>query len=57
MPRIDKVVAVHRLSVYPTKKTGKQKIRVFAPEWQKVIEEEIAKLLDADFIFEIDYLE
>lgn len=34
-----------------------QKRRIFAPKRQKIIDEEIAKLLDTDIIFEINYPE
>ena len=50
MPRIDPSVIVHRLNVNPTSSPIRQKKRVFAPERDKVIAEEVRKLLEAGFI-------
>lgn len=52
---IHESVGVHRLSVDPNKKHVWQKRRVFTPKRQKIIDDEIAKFLDAYVIFEIDY--
>ena len=41
MPRIDPSVITHRLSVYPSSKPVRQKKRVFAPERDNVIREEV----------------
>lgn len=57
MPWVDQKEAMHRLHMDPSKKPVQKKKRIFAPERQKIIEEEIIKVLEADFIFEIDYLE
>lgn len=57
MPGIDEKVAVHKLCVDPTRKPVQQKRRIFALKRQKIIDDEVAKLLAADFIFEIYYLE
>ena len=46
-----------RLNVDPTKKPVQQKQRVFAPERNKVVMEEVEKLLATDFIREVFYLE
>lgn len=55
MPGVSRDIAEHRLEVDPSKKPVRQKRMIFAPERQRIIDEEIAKLLAADFIFEIDY--
>ncbi|XP_022851304.1 uncharacterized protein LOC111373062 [Olea europaea var. sylvestris] len=55
MPGIDPEVAVHRLNVNPGAKPVKQRKRQFAPERREVIQEEIAKLLNAQFILEVQY--
>ena len=57
MGGIDPVVITHRLNVGPSFKSVKQKRRSFAPERQKVINEEVSKLLQADAIREVEYLE
>ena len=44
MPRIDPSVVTHQLNVYPFFKLVRQKKRVFAPEWDKAIKEEVQKL-------------
>ncbi|XP_022891750.1 uncharacterized protein LOC111406590 [Olea europaea var. sylvestris] len=55
MPKIDLEVAVYRLNVNPRAKPVKQRKRQFAPEQREVIREEIAKLLNAQFIREVQY--
>ncbi|KAK2999310.1 hypothetical protein RJ639_022829 [Escallonia herrerae] len=55
MPRIDPEVITHRLNVDPSKQPIKQKKRIFTPERQEKIEEEVDKLLTANFIEEIYY--
>lgn len=50
-------VSVHRLSLYKEQKLVRQKKRNHAPERQKVIDEEVEKLLKAKFIYEIEYPE
>ena len=57
MGRIDPAVITHRLNVSPSFKTVKQKRRMFAPERQKAINEQFSKLLQADTIREVEYLE
>ena len=47
----------HRLNVNPSFKPIKQKRRSFAPERQKVINEEVGKLLQAKAIREVEYPE
>ena len=56
MGGIDPVIITHELSVSPSFKPVKQK-RSFAPERQKVINEEVGKLLQAGAIREVEYLE
>ena len=46
----------HRLNVNPSFKPVKQKRRSFALERQKVINEEVGKLLQAKEIREVEYL-
>ena len=50
MPGIDRRVIEHSLNIYATKKPIQQKRRVFAPEQNKAITEEVEKLLTAGFI-------
>ena len=55
MPVIDPSVIVHRLNVNPASSPIRQKKRVFAPERDKAIAEEVRKLLEAGFIQEVYY--
>ena len=48
-------VIVHRLNVNSASSPIRQKKRVFAPERDKVIVEEVRKLLEASFIRELYY--
>ena len=57
MTGIDSEVIEHKLNVDPTKKPVQQKRRVFAPEWNKTVMEEVEKLLIARFIQEVYYPE
>ena len=52
---IDPSIIVHRLNVSPSSPSIWQRKRVFAQERDKVIAEEVQKLLDADFIWEVYY--
>ena len=54
---IDNEVIEHKLNVDPTKKPVQQKRQVFALEWNKVVMEEVEKLLTARFIREVYYPE
>ena len=56
MPGINNKVIEHWLNVDPTRKLVQQKQRVFAPERNKVVMEEVEKLLTAGFIMEVYYL-
>ena len=57
MGGIDPAVITHRLNVSPSFKPVKQKRRSFAPERQKVINEEVGKVLQANAIREVEYPE
>ena len=57
MGGIDPVVITHRLNVSPSFKLIKQKRRSFAPKRQKVINEVVGKLLQANAIKEVEYPE
>ena len=56
MPGIDPSVITHRLNVCPSSKPVWQKKRVFAPERDNVIKDEVQKLIVAKFIREVYYL-
>ena len=53
MPGIDPSVITHRLNVYPSSKLIQQKKRVFAPERDNAIKEEVQKLATMKFIQEV----
>ena len=55
MPGIDPLVMVHRLNVLPSFPPIRQKKRVFAPERDQAIAEEVRKLQEASFIKEVYY--
>ena len=57
MVGIDHAVITHRLNVSPSFKPVKQKRRSFALERQNAINEEVGKLLQANAIMEVEYLE
>ena len=57
MGGIDPVVITHRLNVSSSFKPIKQKRRSFAPKRQKIINEEVGKLLQVGAIREVEYLE
>ncbi|KAL6316779.1 hypothetical protein AAG906_021079 [Vitis piasezkii] len=50
-------IASHQLNILSTSKPVRQKNRRFHPDRQKVIQEEIEKLLEAGFIIEVEYPE
>ena len=52
---IDPIVITHRLNVHPSSKPVRQKKRVFAPERDNAIKEEVQKLTLAKFIWEVYY--
>ena len=55
MPGIDPSIISHKLNVNPSLRPIKQKRRIFAPERNNAIMEEVDKLLAADFIREVFY--
>ena len=55
MSGIDPSIMVHRLNVSPAFPPVRQKKRVFALEQDRVIAEEVRKLLEANFIREVYY--
>ncbi|XP_050276061.1 uncharacterized protein LOC126718038 [Quercus robur] len=55
MPGIDPNVITHRLNVCPSSKPIRQKKRVFAPERENAIKDEVQKLMAAKFIREVYY--
>ena len=55
MPGIDPGVITHRLNVSPSFKPIRQKKRVFAPERNSAIKDEVHKLMVAKFIREVYY--
>ncbi|GKV35525.1 hypothetical protein SLEP1_g43782 [Rubroshorea leprosula] len=57
MPGIPAELTVHKLSTDPTKRSVVQKRRLFGPEKQAAIDEEIQKLLQAGFIRRVEYSE
>ena len=52
---IDPRVITHRLNVYPSSKPVRQKKRVFTPERDNAIKEEMQKLTVVKFIREVYY--
>ena len=59
MPRIDPSVITHRLNISSSYKPVRQKKkkRVFAPERDNAIKEEVHKLITIEFIHEVYYLD
>uniref|UniRef100_A0A2N9FZB4 Uncharacterized protein n=1 Tax=Fagus sylvatica TaxID=28930 RepID=A0A2N9FZB4_FAGSY len=57
MPGIDPATICHRLNVDPSIRPIKQKRRVFAPDRNQAILDEVEKLLTAGFIREVFYLD
>ena len=55
MPGIDLSVITHSLNIHPSSKHVRLKKRVFAPERDNVIKEEVQKLILAKFIREVYY--
>ena len=55
MPGIDPSFITHRLNVYPSSKPVRQKKRVFVPERDNAIKEEVQKLTVVKFIREVYY--
>ena len=57
MPGIPANIIQHHLNVDPEKKPVQQRRRVFAPEQNKVVMDEVNKLLSTNVIREIYYPE
>ena len=57
MGGVDPAVITHMLNIDPSFKPVKQKRMSFSPERQKAINEEVAKLLQAKAIREVEYPE
>ena len=57
MKGIHPSIVSHRLNVLPTARPVRQRIRCFHPNRQKIIRDEIDKLLEAGFIREVEYLD
>ncbi|GKV02926.1 hypothetical protein SLEP1_g15302 [Rubroshorea leprosula] len=57
MPGIPAELTTHKLSTNPTRRPVVQKRRLFSPEKQAAIDEEIQKLLQAGFIRRVEYSE
>ena len=55
MPRIDPNVITHRLNVFLSYKPVHQKKKVFPPEWDDAIKEEVQKLVTSNFVHEVYY--
>ena len=55
MPGIDPSVICHRLNIDPSIRPVKQKRRVFTPDRNQAISDEVKKLLTAGFIKEVYY--
>ena len=57
MPSIPMNIIQHRLNVDPEKKPVQQRRKVFVPKQNKAVMDEVNKLLTANFIREVNYLE
>ena len=57
MHEIHPSIASHRLNILPSSRPIRQKVRRFQPEKQRIIQDEIVKLLVAEFIRKVEYLD
>ena len=57
VPGIDPEIAMHKLFTNPKHSLVRQKQKKFAPERLKVIEDEVKKLIKANVVREIHYLD
>ena len=57
MPGLDMVLIMHHLSISPDIKHVKQKLRKMHPHVALLVKEELEKILSANFIRAIDYVE
>ena len=55
MKGIHPSIVSHKLNVLPTARSVRQRVRCFHSDRQKIIREEIDKLLEARFIREVEY--
>ncbi|RVX19104.1 hypothetical protein CK203_008640 [Vitis vinifera] len=55
MKGIHPSVASHLLNILPSSRPVRQKVRRFHPDRQKIIQDEVDKLLEAWFIREVEY--
>ena len=55
MKGIHPSIVSHRLNVLPTARPVQQRVRRFHPDRQKIIRDEIDKLMEARFIREVEY--
>ena len=55
MTGIHPLVASHRLNILLSSRPVRQKVRRFHPDRQKIIRDEVDKLLEAGFIREMEY--
>ena len=55
MPGIHPSVASHRLNILPSSRLVRKKVRQFHSDRQKIIRDEVDKLLEAGFIREVEY--
>ena len=55
MKGIHPSIAIHKLNVLSMARPVRQRVRRFHQDKQKIIRDEIDKLLEAGFIIEVDY--
>ncbi|RVW98476.1 Transposon Ty3-I Gag-Pol polyprotein [Vitis vinifera] len=55
MKGIHPSIVSHKLNILPTARPVRQRVRRFHPDKQKIIQDEIDKLLEAGFIREVEY--
>ena len=57
MPDIYPSIALHRLNVIPSSRLIRQKVRRFHPDRERIIQDEVQKLMTTEFIREVEYPE
>lgn len=57
MPSLDTDFIMHHLSISPSVKPVKQKLRKMHPHFSLLVKEELENLFSANFIQDIDYVE
>ncbi|RVW35712.1 Transposon Ty3-I Gag-Pol polyprotein [Vitis vinifera] len=55
IPEIHPLIASHQLNILPSSRRIRQKVRWFHPDRQRIIQDEIDKLLATEFIKEVEY--